>query len=303
MGRAISLPEIEDTDKFRARIGKFGMSLIGRLALISRALARVLDAEKGGNHQHLTQDAMFTRSHEHACQGHIDGPARHGAADGCQMPLSIHGAQFLQLLPAIVDGALVGHFQEGKFFDTPQAQRQHAQDHPSQGCAQDFRIGIRRPRLEIGFVVEAKTHTRRGTATTPGPLVGAGLADRFDVQTIQFSAHAVTLDPRQSGIDHVTDTRYCERSFRDIGGQHDTAFRSGSEDAILIPRRQAGIQRQHLGFAILAAFQHPMGITNFALAGQKHQDIAQGIFVRGFVHRAHDAIEDTDTLITPARPI
>src|SRR3546814_1419302 len=57
-------------------------------------------------------------------------------------------------------------------------------------------------------------------------LVGAGLADRFDVQAVELETRAVALHARQSRVDHVMDARHRQRGLGDVGRQHDAPLRT-----------------------------------------------------------------------------
>ena len=59
-------PEFQHADEIRFRIGKHGMRLIGRLASIRRAFARILDAEERREHEHLAQRVSLLRFDQHA---------------------------------------------------------------------------------------------------------------------------------------------------------------------------------------------------------------------------------------------
>ena len=223
----VGLPELQDADELRVRIGELGMCLVGGLAPVGGALARILDAEKGGDGQHRTQHAVAARGDQHACQRHVHRPARHGAADVGETTLAVHRAQLLQLLPAVGNGARVGRFQEREVLQPPEPERQHAQDHARQRGAQDFRIGIARPALEIVLRVEPEAHPRCHPPAASGALVGAGLRDRFDMQALELAARAVALHPRKARIDHVADAWHGERGLGHVGRQHDAPLRTG----------------------------------------------------------------------------
>ena len=139
-------------------------------------------------------------------------------------PCLVDRAEFGQRLPAVGDRARIGRFEEREILDAAQAERQHAQDHAGQRGAADFRIGVARPRLEIGFGIQPVAGARRDASAAALALVGAGLADRFDVQAVELLPRAVALDAREAGIDHVVDARHRQRGFGDVGRQHDAAL-------------------------------------------------------------------------------
>ncbi len=60
------------------------------------------------------------------------------------------------------------------------------------------------------------------------------------------------------------------------------------EHAVLIFGRKPGIKRKHFGRPVFPTRQRQMGFADFALAGQKHKDIAKAVLHRDLVHRHHD---------------
>ncbi len=268
------------------------MRAVGRATRFGWAFARVLDAQERGDHQHRPQAAGSLRGHQHARQLHVHRQACHLLADGGHAPLGVDRAQFGQLLPAIGHRTLVRRFQERELFDAAQAQLQHAQDHPGQAGAADFRIGELGPRLEIGLGVQAVADTLGDTAAATLALIGASLRDRLDVQTVQLVARTVALDAGKARIDHVADAWHRQRGFRHIRGQHDAAVRAGVEHPVLVLVGQARVQRQHLGIAVLAAFQRLVRIADLALARQEDQHVAARIQTGDFVDGRHDGVVD-----------
>ena len=199
--------------------------------------------------------------------------------------------EFEQLLPTIGDRARLRRFEEREVLDAPQAQRQHPQDHARQRGAADFRIGEARTRLEIGFRIQAIARARRDAPAAALALVGAGLADRLDVQAIEFLPRAVTLHAREARIDDRVDARHRQRGFGDVGREHDAPLRAGIEHAVLVLRGQARVERQDFGVAIFAAFQRLVRVADLALAGQEDQRVAHRMIARDFVACTEDAVE------------
>ena len=293
---AVGVPQREDAHEFRFRVRELRMRGICGGAGIDRAFARILHAQEAGDHQHLAQHAVVLGGDQHACQFHVHRQLGHGLADGGERALpALVGqsdrAEFTQLLPAIGDGARVWRLQKRELLDVPQAQRQHPQDHPGQRRPADFRIGVFQPRSEVRFGIDPQAHARRDPPAAAGALVGAGLADRFDMQAVQFLARAVALDPGHAGIDHIVDARHGQRSLGHVGGQHDPPLRAGMEHAVLVFGRQARVQRQDFGVAIFAPLQRLVRIADFALAGQEDQGVADALVFLNFVAGGDDAIE------------
>ncbi|KWV87240.1 hypothetical protein PFLmoz3_03088 [Pseudomonas fluorescens] len=174
---------------------------------------------------------------------------------------------------------------------------QHLQDHGSEVGAQDLRVGKFRAPDKVFFAVQAHANTRLNPAATAFTLVGAGLGNRLDGQTLHFGAVAVATDARRTAVDHVANARHGQRGFRDVGRQHHAPARVGLENALLLGRRQPCVQRQNLGVLELGLAQHVGRVTNLALAGQEHQYIARtapfaaligGDFIKGGKDRLVD---------------
>ena len=290
MGFAVGLPQLEDADELRIRVGELRVRIVGLLAGVGRAFARVLDAQETGDDQQFVQHAVATRGHQHARQLGIHRQPRHFAADAGEVALLVDGAQLAQGLPAIRDRARVGRIDEGEILHAAQAQGQHAQDHAGQRGAQDFRVGEPRARGEVVFGIQPIADAGGDAAAAALALVGAGLADRFDVQAVELAARAVALHPRQAGIDDVADARHGQRGFRDIGRQHDAPARARVEHLVLVAHRQPRVQRNHFGGPVLAPVQRRMGVADFALARQEHQDVADRVLAGDVVGCGHDRL-------------
>ncbi len=112
------------------------------------------------------------------------------------------------------------------------------------------------------------------------------------MQAVQLVARAVALDAGETRIDHVTDARHRQRSFRHVGGQHDAPVRPGVEHPVLVLVGQPRVQRQHLGIAVLAPFQRLVRIADLALARQEDQHVAARIQAGDLVDGRHDGVVD-----------
>ena len=140
-----------------------------------------------------------------------------------------------------------GGSRNGKSSTRPRPSDSMRRITPGQRGAQDFRIGVTRTRLEVGFGIQAVADAGGDAPAAALALVGAGLRDRLDVQAVELLPRAVALDPRRARVDHVADARHGQRGLGDIGGQHDAALRCRDEHAVLVARRQPRVQRQHFG--------------------------------------------------------
>src|SRR3546814_1477451 len=107
--------------------------------------------------------------------------------------------------------------------------------------------------------------------------LGAGLADRLDVQAVELETRAVALHARQSRVDDIVDARHRQRGLGDVGRQHDAPLRTRVEHPVLVARGQPRVQRQDLGVAVLAVFQRLMRIADLALRSEEHTSELQSL--------------------------
>ncbi|KAG0954764.1 hypothetical protein G6F31_013059 [Rhizopus arrhizus] len=198
-------------------------------------------------------------------------------------------------LPTVVmrRSASIAPSSEREVLDAAQAQLQHAQDHPGQAGAADFRIGELRPRLEISFGVQAIADALGDTTATALALVGACLRDRLDMQAIQLVARAVAVDAGETGVDHVADARHRQRGFGHIGGQLEAPVRARVEHPVLVLVGQPRVQRQHFGISVLAALQRLVRVADLTFARQEDQHVAARIQAGDLVDGRHDGIVDS----------
>jgi hypothetical protein len=90
-------------------------------------------------------------------------------------------AEFEQQLVTIADRLARWRVEKRKILDVAEAQGFHAQDHPGQRGAHDFRIGVGRSQREVLLGVEADADARGHPAAAPCPLVGRSLGDSLDL--------------------------------------------------------------------------------------------------------------------------
>ena len=237
----VRVPQVQHADKIGFGIDERRMRQIGRLARIGRALARILDTQEGDQDQQLAHRIQLVRFDQHARQGNVDRQPRHVASSHRQPLVLVDRIEFGEAPVAIADCAHSRRFDERKLFHIAKFQAQHAQNHASQRRAQDFRVGIARPRGEIVFAVQAHTHARADASAAALALFRGSLRDRLDMQTFELIALDVALDPRGAGVDHVADARHRQRGLGNIRRQHDAPLRTRLEYAVLLGGRQARV--------------------------------------------------------------
>ncbi|MCY1410440.1 hypothetical protein D9M71_258090 [compost metagenome] len=288
-------PEVDQCGEVGIRVLPLRMRLVGGLLALDRTLARVLHRKRAGHGEHFIETALMRRFQQHAAEARINGQARQLAAQRGELALAVHRREFLQQGEAVLDRLAVRRLDEGEGLDIAEAQVEHLQDHRRQVGAEDFRIGEGRPREEVLLAVQAHADARLDPPATALALVGAGLGHGLDGQALYLGAVAVAADPRRAAVDHVADTRYGQRGFGDVGGEHNLAPGHGLEDFLLLGRSQPCVQRQDFGVTQIGLAQHVGGIANLAFAGEEHQHVA-GAFADfalvggNLVQRAEDAL-------------
>ena len=268
-----ALPQLQQRQKVRAQVPPFRMLLARGLALVRRHFVGVLHRQCRGQHR----DFAWTR-----CVAAGDGDARNPRVqrqprqflalpgDAALAGLALHRAE--QLQQAIAFGHVSGgrRIDPREILDRAEPQRLHLQDHAGQVGAQDFGVGEQLALGEVFLGVEPQTDAGADAAAAAGALIGRGLADRLDMQLLHAEPRGIAVDARSAGIHHVANTGHRDRGFGDVGGQHDARRPAGGKHAVLLRRRQARVQRQHLRVR-KALRQQARAVVDFAFARQEHQ--------------------------------
>ncbi len=260
------LPEIPEKQKIRFLVLERLMGLVGLLLFIAGPFARVLHRQGGDDHQHFAQHFFLGAGHHHARQGGIQRETRQLTAERGDPALLVERAELFQQAIAVPYQATVRRFDKGEVLHRAQLQVGHAQNHRAQIGALDFRVGERRPVVEIVLVVEPVGDAGHDPAAAPGALVGAGAGDRLHRQTLHLGVHAVAADAGGTGVDHIADARHRQRGFRHVGAQHHAPPTVAGKHPLLLRGIEAGVQRQQFGIAEIAAFQMMMHVADVALA-------------------------------------
>ena len=271
------------------------MRLVGLGLRLHGAVTHILHTQGGRDDQHLVQALTLTRRQNHAPHPRVQRQLGQLLADGREAVVVQHRAEFIQQLKTVRDGFGARRFQKRKVRHIAQAQRHHAQYHPCQRAAQNFRLGEAWAAVEIFLVIQANAYAIRHTSTAAGTLVGRGLADGFHQELLDLAAKAVALDPRHSSVYHIADAGHGERGFGHVGGQDDTRCTPRLKHLLLLGLREACKQGQHLhmpcvGVVRQVAAQVFCGIADFSLAWQKYQDVATRRTGPQLVHRVGDGV-------------
>ena len=293
-------PKLQVADEFTLLVIELGMRLVGLRLLVHGTVAHVLHAERAGDHQDLVERLPVLGLQDHAADARVQRQLGQRPADRCEFVVVIHRTQFGQQLVAVGNGAALRRLDEGKAFNRSQVQRLHAQNHRRQRAAQNLGVGKAWPARKVGLVVQPYADAISHPAAAPGALVGGRLRDRLDHQLLDLVPETVALDARRACINHVSDARHGERCFSHVGRQHDAPAAVAVENPVLLGLAQAGKQRQDLGIArerlVRQVFAQVVGgFADFALAGQKNQDVARAVrthpeFIDRIGHRVVQAV-------------
>src|SRR5439155_25108785 len=128
----------------------------------------------------------------------------------------------------------IRRLDEAESLDLTEAKRFHLQDDAGQIRAQNLRLGELGAREIILLRIQSNADSLCDAPAAALALVGAGLRDFLDRQPLHLAARGVSADARQARIDYVTNPRYGERCFGDVGGQYDSPAIVRLEDAHLL---------------------------------------------------------------------
>ena len=234
---------------------------------------------------------MRLRLEDHPPDARVDRqpgqPATHRGEPhlGIRAGGAIEGAELLEEGDAVSDGPCVGRLDEGESGHVAEAQCGHLQDDRRQVRAQDLGLGEGRATRKVLLRVEADADARSHPTAPPGPLVGGGLRDGLDRQPLHLGAAVVARDPGRSGIDDAHDPGDGERRLGHVGGQDDAPSLVGSEDAVLLRRREPGVQRHELHVRQAEAGQRLGRVPDLPFTREEHEDVA-----RPFAGQLHDRV-------------
>ncbi len=285
-------PQVQVREEVRFLVHEPGVLLVGLLLFLGRALARVLDRQRGRDHHHLGDTFLLVRLDDHAGQARVDRELGELAAHRGELAGG-ERAELLEQLDAVGDVALVRWVDERELRQVAEAQVGHLQDDRGEVRPQDLRLGELRAALEVLLRVETDADAVGGTPAAPLPLVRAGLRDRLDRKSLHLEAVRVPADPGGAGVDHVADAGHGQRRLGDVRGQHDATGRVTFEDLVLLRRGEPPVERDDLGAAQVLLLQRVRGVPDVPLAGEEDQDVAVG---GQLVDRGRDALGLVDRL-------
>jgi len=242
------------------------VGLIRGLLTFRWTFTRVLHRHRTGDDQYFLQAAELGSFKQHAAHARVHRQTRQLATQRRKLILAVNRRQLLQQVEPVGNGLAVRWLNKRECGDFAQTQVQHLQDYSRKVGTQNLGIGKLRTTVKVFLGIQAHADTRLDPPAAALALVGAGLGNGLDGQTLNLGFVAVTTDARSAAVDHITDARHGQRGFRHVGGQHHTAARVRLENPLLLGRRQPRIQRQDFSVLELRLAQHVGGIADFALA-------------------------------------
>ena len=279
-GPVIALPDVEQGQEVRALFAKRGMHGVGLGRLLQGPLARVADAQGGGDDRHLAEGVLLDRLDQHARDARIDRHAGHAPAllgQGVLARRAADGAQLDERVEAVLDRRRGGPVDEGELGGMAEVEGDHPQDDLGQVGAQDLGRREGRPLLIIVLRVEADTDAFGDSAAAAFALVGAALGDRPNGQAVDAGPGQILGDAGQPGVDDIADAGNGQRRLGHVGGHHDLRP-VNAVDPPLRGARQTGIERQDGHAGVFASGQALAGLQDILLRGHEDQDVAGPLF-------------------------
>ena len=280
------------------------MDTVGILTLVVRAFTWVLQAQERHDHEHLGQKIRrigFRGFDNHTSQTHVDGDARQltaGMGERHLAALAADGLELGELIETVRHGLHIRRIDEPEVRDVlgraGHAHRQHVEHHGTQRGTQDFRLREARSSLVILTRIQADRDAVGHAAASAGPLVGTGLADRLDRQTLDLCGLRIPGDTGGTGVHHVADAGHGQRGLSHIGGDDDALVKVRFEHLVLVGGGQSGEQRHDLdgvrpshvlGARAVMMPQCGLELVDVALAGGEDQNIAGTALVGGVDHQ------------------
>ena len=274
-------PEVQVGEEVAGLVLEAGVLLVGLGLLLGGALARVLDGERGGDHHDLADTAVLVGLQDHAGQARVDGQlgelAARAAVSRLRTGPSRAGSSAPSSWRSWTPSRMLrwsGGSMKGNFSMSPRP------------AAVIWRMTearfVRRISASVNSGRARKSSSEYSRMQMPSdvrpqrPLRWLALAwrDRLDGQPLDLGAVAVAGDAGGARVDDVLDARDGEGGLGDVGRQNDPAARVLLEDAVLLGVREAGVEGQDLGEAVVLLVQRVRRVADLALTGEEDEDVA-----------------------------
>ena len=330
-GLVEAFPDGQQGQKVRGRGVEGGVNAVGLGRLLGRPLARVLDAQGGGDHGDVRLAALLMGRDQHPRQSRIERhPGHHppglrqphpslpsplppSALLSFPFPLPpstfrlppspfLNGPQLGEQAEAVADALRLRPVDEREIGHVPEAERDHAQDDLGQIGAQDLGGGVLRPRQVVLLRVQTDADPVLHAAAAALALVGTAARDRRHRQRGGPRARGVARDPGQAGVHHVADAGNRDGRLGHVGRYDDLAAAGGLEHARLVGGGQAREERQDDRVAADPALQGLAGIADILLGRHEDEHIAPAAFARDLCDRLNGKLHVADLAVVPGRP-
>ena len=170
--------------------GEPAMKTVRLVSLVTGAFSHVRNGQRGDDDEDFPQTSPSGSLQDHASHTRVDGDLGELMTDpGESWGVVVARTQRSELVEksqTIIDLGTIRGLHEGKVVDRPQTRLGHLQDDRSKVGAQDLRLGELGTGLEVLLGVQPDADSRSDTATPSGALVGTGLADGLDGQTLHL---------------------------------------------------------------------------------------------------------------------
>ena len=287
-------PDFQQREKIRRRIGKAFVRGGGGVFFIERTLARILNAQAGGDDEQFARGVFVLRLQQHPAERRINRQPRQIMPELREFAFVIERAKFLQQFVAAIDRRGRRRIHERTRLDVAKAIRAHPQNNFGQIRALNFRLRVLRPLVKIFFRIEPDAHAVLHATAAAFALIRATLRNGFDRQPFGARARVVAADASEAGINHVTDAGNRQRRFRDVGGDDNFPPSQRGENALLIRRAQQAEERNDFRLAPEPAFQQIARLADVAFAGHENQDVAIARFAQRGFSGAHGGVHISD---------
>ena len=168
-------PQVQVGDEVRVFVGEAGVQLVGLRGLVGGTLARVLDRQCGGDHDHLVGAAEPVRLQHHPAHPWVDRQVGEPPAELRQLLADVERSELLQQADAVAYLAPIRRVHEREVLDIAEADRGHLEDHGGEAGALDLGLGEARALGEVLLAEQADADAVRRAPAAALALIGGRL--------------------------------------------------------------------------------------------------------------------------------
>ena len=283
----VAVPYVEQCNKVRSGVLEWGVDPVRLRGPAGGSFPGVLNTQCRCNDGYLPDTLLFMGLEDHSGNFWIHGHPCHEKSlfrEGVVLSFPGNGPQFHEGIKPILDASLCGGVNKGKGRDTPQFQKNHAQDDLSQVGSKNFRRRKFIPCLIILFRIEPDTCPFLNPAAAPLSLVCAASGDRSDGEACGPGAGQVSRDAGKPRINDIGDPRDGQGGLCHVGGHYNLSPLDGIDPALL-PCSEPGKEGKDGDTGVPSAFDPFTGLQDILLGWHKDQNIAGEASGPESVHR------------------